>query len=502
MQVQTVIIISIQLFSLAAATLTTIPTVACPGDTVTFTCTLPGTLIRWDVTPPQGARFSISLRTSNTDETRANPAFRGVLTDSNGAMLTATLTSLSEASTVEGTMVECVGVSSREGPLTITVADPPSPPLNARVSSTLNQPSSSNITLYWDPPSFTGGVSVSYVLTISPTPLSKSPVTVETTSAQITVSYNTPYNVTIRAINCVGMSESSIVDMIVCPTLSTAAGVTITNTPPVTIGGSMLTFTCSGDSEVITSTCGSSGWSPDPGTFDCGTPVTDPPVTCGSPAVPSRGSVDISGGTPPFSLGSEVIYRCDEGLFPPDVRTSTCTDVEGRGEWVENPRSLVCRERPVNCSLPSEPSNGTIVDYERLNETVFEGTVLTYQCGNGFSLTRPNTITCTNAGVWSTEPEAIMCVSPTEAPTAATLSTGVTLAISVTSTFVASTILGFLAGLLVMYSFTRKKAVYFTRKTALSVVEPTKPVEPVYEEVSPKEEIELNTNQAYGPLGL
>ena len=56
--------------------------------------------------------------------------------------------------------------------------------------------------------------------------------------------------------------------------------------------------------------------------------------------------MDISGGTPPFSLGSEVIYRCDEGLFPPDVRTSICTDVEGSGEWVENPGSLVCRERP------------------------------------------------------------------------------------------------------------------------------------------------------------
>ena len=52
-----------------------------------------------------------------------------------------------------------------------------------------------------------------------------------------------------------------------------------------------------------------------------------------------------------------------------------------------------------------------------------------------------------------------------------------------------------------MYWFRRKKAVYYTRKTALSVIEPTKPVEPVYEEVSPKEEIELNTNQAYGPLG-
>ncbi len=137
-------------------------------------------------------------------------------------------------------------------------------------------------------------------------------------------------------------------------------------------------------------------------------------------------------GTLPLSLGSTVTYRCDEGLFPPDVRTSTCTDVEGRGEWVENPGSLVCREREarctiipslhliitflflVNCSLYTQgagSSNGTIVDYERLNETVLEGTVLTYQCDNRFSLTGPNTITCTNVhGVWSTDPEAIMCV--------------------------------------------------------------------------------------------
>ncbi len=95
-----------------------------------------------------------------------------------------------------------------------TPTDPPSPPLNTRVSSTQNQPSSSIITLEWDSPSSTGGVSVSYVLTISPTPLSGSPVTVETTSTQITVSYYTPYNVTIRADNCVGMSqESSIGDI-------------------------------------------------------------------------------------------------------------------------------------------------------------------------------------------------------------------------------------------------------------------------------------------------
>ena len=53
-----------------------------------------------------------------------------------------------------------------------------------------------------------------------------------------------------------------------------------------------------------------------------------------------------------------------------------------------------------------------------------------------------------------------------------------------------------------MYSFMRKKAVYFTRTTALSVVQPPAPAGPVYEEVSPKEKIELNINQAYGPLGL
>ena len=138
MQVHTVLIISIQLFSLAAgklkyiyacvhwntqffsATLTSNFYVACPDDTVTFTCTLPGSsFIQWAIM--QGNVIStITLDASSRD--RNEGAFRGVLTDTSGGMLTATLTSLSEASTVEGTMVECVGVSSREGPLTITVA--------------------------------------------------------------------------------------------------------------------------------------------------------------------------------------------------------------------------------------------------------------------------------------------------------------------------------------------------------------------------------------------
>ena len=149
--------------------------------------------------------------------------------------------------------------------------------------------------------------------------------------------------------------------------------------------------------------------------------------------------MDVSGQSLPFSLGSEVKYRCNKGLFPSDERTSTCIDVEGRGEWVMNPGSLVCKEIPgesffhlililcllffsaVNCTVPEELSNGTIVyvvdgvtvNYERLNETVEETTLLIYQCDSGLSLTGPNTITCTNAGVWSTDPREILCVAPT-----------------------------------------------------------------------------------------
>ena len=64
------------------------------------------------------------------------------------------------------------------------------------------------------------------------------------------------------------------------------------------------------------------------------------------------------------------------------------------------------------------------------------------------------------------------------------------------------TILGFLAGLLVMYLITRKKALYSPAQEQAKA-QPTVPVDPVYEDVSsaPKEEIDLNVNQAYGPVG-
>ena len=60
------------------------------------------------------------------------------------------------------------------------------------------------------------------------------------------------------------------------------------------------------------------------------------------------------------------------------------------------------------------------------------------------------------------------------------------------------TILGFLAGELVNHLITSKKAVYSTPEGQTTV-----PAGPVYEDISPqaKEEIELKSNQAYGPVG-
>ena len=86
--------------------------------------------------------------------------------------------------------------------------------------------------------------------------------------------------------------------------------------------------------------------------------------------------------------------------------------------------------------------------------------------------------------------------------TAAPLTTGAAIAISVIITFIVTIVIGFLSGLLVMHLCSRKKAVYSPATEGQANVGPTAPAGPVYEEVSPKEEIELNTNQAYGPVGM
>ena len=84
----------------------------------------------------------------------------------------------------------------------------------------------------------------------------------------------------------------------------------------------------------------------------------------------------------------------------------------------------------------------------------------------------------------------------TVAPTTAPLSTGVVVAISVVITFIVTLFIGIFIGLLVMYLCMHKKAVYSPTVEGQANVGPTAPAGPVYDE------IELNTNKAYGQVGL
>ena len=87
-------------------------------------------------------------------------------------------------------------------------------------------------------------------------------------------------------------------------------------------------------------------------------------------------------------------------------------------------------------------------------------------------------------------------------PTATSLSTDVIVTISVVITFIVSVIIGFIAGFITSTLCSRKKAVYSPTAERQANVGPTAPASPVYVEVSLKEEIELNTNKAYGPVRL
>ncbi len=67
-------------------------------------------------------------------------------------------------------------------------------------------------------------------------------------------------------------------------------------------------------------------------------------------------------------------------------------------------------------------------------------------------------------------------------------------------TFIVAMVFGCACGALLMYWVMRKKAVFSPEAEGQANVRSVVPAGPIYEEVSPKEEIELNINQAYGPV--
>ena len=141
--------------------------------------------------------------------------------------------------------------------------------------------------------------------------------------------------------------------------LSAASGVVNIQIPSVPTVGSTLTFTCSENNQLVISTCGSDRrWSPNPENFVCPTmginlilslhrssiSFTEPPVTCPVPGSPSMGSVNTSGQS--YTEGSQVIYQCNDGLFPMSVLIATCVRGGQNGVWEPDPSTVVCRTSP------------------------------------------------------------------------------------------------------------------------------------------------------------
>ena len=103
--------------------------VACPDDAVTFTCTVTGTSIQWMVVGPPGSSISTVTVLVRTTAMIDDPLivgsdprfmFESVRIAANDGDLRSTLTTVSNISSLGGSMVTCV--EQEQGPLTIQLA--------------------------------------------------------------------------------------------------------------------------------------------------------------------------------------------------------------------------------------------------------------------------------------------------------------------------------------------------------------------------------------------
>ncbi len=63
----------------------------------------------------------------------------------------------------------------------------------------------------------------------------------------------------------------------------------------------------------------------------------------------------------------------------------------------------------VSCVLPAPPLNGVLLNTNNQNTNQTEGSVITFQCGLGFSLVGAATATCNNSGLWYPDPALLEC---------------------------------------------------------------------------------------------
>ena len=114
---------SVNMFDSTEASLVSNTSVACPGEAVLFTCSVPGDMsstVRWQVDPPAESglmtvRSTIFLGSivGRRDTFGSGVImFEAVLVSNDGGTLTSTLINLSEVSVLDGSNVTCTATDS------------------------------------------------------------------------------------------------------------------------------------------------------------------------------------------------------------------------------------------------------------------------------------------------------------------------------------------------------------------------------------------------------
>ncbi|XP_064406987.1 CUB and sushi domain-containing protein 1-like [Halichondria panicea] len=368
----------------------------CPGEKISLVCSVNAESLTWLVPDPTEVRLNLdrsfirSLSENIVGERSIVPG------DTLGAYavtlntVTPNLCSTLEVTlyrSMDGRNIVCSGVM-----VFIDLYDPPAPAINIRITSSLNntEENIAIVSLEWD--YFSDGSPVNYSVTVIG---SSENDTVSALTAEMRVElklrYNTEYAVIVEVINCAVSSSSSMFtfELVRCevPTFTTNGMFESTGQAE----GETLTLTCNEgftSTGPISATCTQFAlWQPNLEVSHCVShSIECPPLE----APPNGRFIDYEYTNRTSLTGTVVTYHCDRGLFPNDIKSTTCRE---DGTWSNIPPELTCREEPIRCKISNKPDY-----YESYNSSLQEGSaVITFKCDYGFFLVGEVISICINS---------------------------------------------------------------------------------------------------------
>ena len=126
------------------------------------------------------------------------------------------------------------------------------------------------------------------------------------------------------------------------------------------------------------------------------------PINCGDPGLPNNGTItsEIS-----YTFGSVVVYKCNEGF---EMSGWPAIECEEEKKW----NYSIPQCRLTNCSVLTAPENGIMV-----GESYGYGSDVNFQCNLGYELNGNDSLFCTSEGIWDgmvPSCNLVNCESPAE----------------------------------------------------------------------------------------